>query len=522
MRPSAGTALGGRYRLDRLIAVGGMGEVWVAHDLSLRRDVAVKVLREEFAGDAGFLERFRTEARNAASLSHPNIAATYDYGEQDGSSYLVMELVVGEPLSDLLEREPVLPEQRLLPVLAQTARALHAAHLAGVVHRDVKPGNILLGPGGRVKITDFGVSTAPDQAPMTATGMVMGTAQYLSPEQAVGRPATASSDLYSLGVVAYESLAGHRPFTGPTAVDIAVAHVNDPVPPLPGTVSPPVAALVLRLLAKDPADRPPSAGALARLLDGMVGHTPPDGVPVGDDDEPVPAPRSVPPVTPAPRSVPPVTPAPAPAPAPPVTARPPVTAPPSFPPRREIPDPRGVGRPAPPAPAPGPSRDVRHDVGHHAATGADRSRVPAGGAVRGRADTAVREGLRPRTAPAAPPAGPPGTAPHRPARSEPHAGSTAAQPVRTSTTTGRRLGRFGRWSWPLVALVALVLALLVAALADSVGGAGQGTAATASVTSCPAPTASGEPAGVTDDGMISACVPSAGPGGTTLSTAKDA
>ncbi len=161
MRPTTGTALGGRYRLDRLIAVGGMGEVWVAHDLSLRRDVAVKVLREEFAGDPGFLERFRTEARNAASLSHPNIAATHDYGEQDGSSYLVMELVTGEPLSDLLEREPVLPERRLLPVLAQTARALHAAHGAGVVHRDVKPGNILLGPGGRVKITDFGVSTAP-------------------------------------------------------------------------------------------------------------------------------------------------------------------------------------------------------------------------------------------------------------------------------------------------------------------------------------------------------------------------
>ena len=178
-----------------------------------------------------------------------------------------MELVDGEPLSDLLERQPVLPESRLLPVLAQTARALHAAHLAGVVHRDVKPGNILLGPGGRVKITDFGVSTAPDQAPMTATGMVMGTAQYLSPEQAVGRPATARSDLYSLGVVAYEALAGRRPFTGPSAVDIAVAHVNDPVPPLPAVVSPPVAALVMRLLAKDPADRPPSAGALARALD---------------------------------------------------------------------------------------------------------------------------------------------------------------------------------------------------------------------------------------------------------------
>ena len=150
------------------------------------------MLRSEFAGDRGFLERFRTEARNSASLSHPNIAQLFDYGEQDGSGFLVMELVVGEPLSDLLEREPVLPTRRLLPILAQTARGLHAAHIAGVVHRDVKPGNILLGRGGRVKITDFGVSLARNQVTMTATGMVMGTAQYLSPEQAVGQPGDAA------------------------------------------------------------------------------------------------------------------------------------------------------------------------------------------------------------------------------------------------------------------------------------------------------------------------------------------
>ena len=203
MRTAPGLALGERYRLERQIAVGGMGEVWQAYDESLARAVAVKVLREEYAGDAGFLDRFRTEARNSAALSHGNIAALYDYGEQDGSAYLVIELVVGEPLSDVLEREPVLPARRLLPLLAQTARGLHAAHEAGVVHRDVKPGNILIGRGGRVKITDFGVSMARDQPTMTATGMVMGTAQYLSPEQAVGRPATPLSDLYSLGVVAY-------------------------------------------------------------------------------------------------------------------------------------------------------------------------------------------------------------------------------------------------------------------------------------------------------------------------------
>lgn len=270
MRPAPGLVLGGRYHLTRQIAVGGMGEVWVARDASLERDVAVKVLREEFAGDAGFLERFRTEARNAGSLSHPGIAALYDYGEQDGSAFLAMELVVGEPLSDLLEREPVLPPERLLPLLSQTARALHAAHLAGVVHRDVKPGNILVTSTGRVKITDFGVSLGSNQVPMTATGMVMGTAQYLSPEQAVGGPATAASDMYALGIVAYEAVVGHRPFTGPTAVDIAVAHVNTPVPPLPASVEPRFAALIMRLLSKDPAERPATAEELARLFDALL------------------------------------------------------------------------------------------------------------------------------------------------------------------------------------------------------------------------------------------------------------
>ncbi len=279
MKPDVGVALEGRYRLDRKIAVGGMGEVWVAHDIALARDVAVKVLREEFAGDPGFLERFRTEARNAARLAHPNIAQPYDYGEVEGSGFIVMELVPGEPMSDLLAREPVLPLDRLLPILAQTARALHAAHVAGVVHRDVKPGNILLGPSGRVKITDFGVSLATNQISLTATGMVMGTAQYLSPEQALGRPATPSSDIYSLGVVAYEALAGKRPFTGDSAVDIAVAHVNRPVPPLPRRVDGEMATLVMRMLAKDVAERPRSAASLARTFDEMVAATPAGGIP---------------------------------------------------------------------------------------------------------------------------------------------------------------------------------------------------------------------------------------------------
>lgn len=260
-------ALGGRYRLVRQIAVGGMGEVWVAHDESLARDVAVKVLREEFAGNSDFLDRLRTEARNSAALSHSNIAQLYDYGEQQGSGYLVMELVQGEPMSDLLEREPVLPVLRLLSILSQTARALHAAHVAGVVHRDVKPGNILLERSGEVKITDFGVSLAANQIPMTAAGMVMGTAQYLSPEQAIGKAATGASDIYALGIVAYESIVGNRPFTGATPVDIAVAQVNETVPPLPATVHTGLADLVMRMLAKDPLDRPRSGAILARTFD---------------------------------------------------------------------------------------------------------------------------------------------------------------------------------------------------------------------------------------------------------------
>ena len=287
MKPAPGLSLGDRYRLVSRIAVGGMGEVWIAHDESLARDVAVKVLREEFAGDEGFLERFRTEARNSAQLSHPNIAQLYDYGEQEGSGFLVMELILGEPMSDLLDREPVLPTRRLLPILASTARALHAAHVAGVVHRDVKPGNILLARSGRVKITDFGISTAVNQIPMTDSGMVMGTAQYLSPEQAIGRAATPASDVYSLGIVAYEALVGNRPFTGPTAVDIAVAHVNTVVPPMPSEIDPELRDLVMRMLAKDPEERPRSAASLARVLDAMNDRTPTGGIDLGTFARPV-------------------------------------------------------------------------------------------------------------------------------------------------------------------------------------------------------------------------------------------
>jgi len=411
MRSAAGQALGNRYRLVRQIAVGGMGEVWEGYDESLARPVAVKVLKEEFAGDQGFLERFRTEARNSAALSHANIAQLFDYGEQDGSSYLVMELVTGEPLSDLLEREPVLPVRRLLPILAQTARGLHAAHEAGVVHRDVKPGNILLGRGGRVKITDFGVSLARNQMTMTATGMVMGTAQYLSPEQAVGRPATPLSDLYSLGIIAYEALVGHRPFTGPTAVDIAVAHVNSPVPPLPAAVDRKLADLVMRLLSKDPSQRPASGAALADELDRLLPGTPPSGVPVIVKSPPRPA----------------------------------------TPPRAATP----VG--GPPGPPPPPSPVSGSGTASPAAGGPGAPGAPPPPPKAGPPSYPPRRRLRPDSVPPRTSAGGRGLL----QGTGPRLGRLGG----LLQGSGPRLGRFGRMSWPLLALVLLLGALLGAALA---------------------------------------------------------
>ena len=188
----------------------------------------------------------------------------FDYGEEDGSAFLVMELVPGEALSTILERDHVLPADKVLDIVSQTAAALHAAHAAGLVHRDIKPGNLLITPEGRVKITDFGIARIADQVPLTATGQVMGTVQYLSPEQASGRPASPTTDIYSLGIVAYESLAGRRPFTGESQVAIAMAQINETAPDLPATVSEPVRNLVISCLAKNPADRPASAAHLSR------------------------------------------------------------------------------------------------------------------------------------------------------------------------------------------------------------------------------------------------------------------
>ena len=269
MRPTSGLTFGGRYQLSSRIAIGGMGEVWQATDLVIGRTVAIKILKDEYLGDPGFLERFRAEARHAALVNHEGIANVFDYGEEEGSAYLVMELVPGEALSTILERERVLSTDRVLDIVAQTAAALHAAHSAGLVHRDIKPGNLLITPDGRVKITDFGIARIADQVPLTATGQVMGTVQYLSPEQASGHSASPTTDIYSLGIVAYEALAGRRPFTGESQVAIAMAQINEAAPELPVTVSEPVRNLVYSCIAKNPANRPASAAHLARAAQAL-------------------------------------------------------------------------------------------------------------------------------------------------------------------------------------------------------------------------------------------------------------
>ncbi|RJO77020.1 serine/threonine protein kinase [Nocardia panacis] len=276
-----GGMIADRYRLQRLIATGGMGQVWEALDTRLDRRVAVKVLKSEFSADPTFRHRFRTEAKTTAQLNHPGIAGIYDYGETTDpfgseTAYLVMELVQGEPLNSVLNRLGRLSVAQSLDMLEQTGRALEVAHAAGVVHRDVKPGNILVTPTGQVKITDFGIAKAVDASPVTKTGMVMGTAQYIAPEQAVGEDATAASDVYSLGVVGYEALAGQRPFTGDGAITVAMKHVREAPPPMPSDLPANVRELIEITLAKDPALRYSRGGEFADAVAAVrAGRRPP-------------------------------------------------------------------------------------------------------------------------------------------------------------------------------------------------------------------------------------------------------
>ena len=289
--------LAGRYRLTDRIAAGGMGEVWRGFDQLLNRRVAVKLLPTVREGDGSSLARFRAEARYAASLSHSGIARVYDYGESSefGGAYLVMELVDGDPLSAILARNGRLSPDATLDIIGQSALALDAAHQAGIIHRDIKPGNILIAPGGTAKITDFGIATAVRAAQashLTQTGMVMGTAMYVSPEQATGAPVTSSSDIYSLGVVAFECLAGRPPFNAREPLAIAYAHKHEPVPPLPPDVPPPVADLVRTMLAKTPDGRPASARVVADRAN-VLRDTLAMGGPSGPS--PLPGPVSLPP-----------------------------------------------------------------------------------------------------------------------------------------------------------------------------------------------------------------------------------
>ena len=298
----------GRYRLAKVIGAGGMATVWRAEDRVLGRIVAVKRLHPEYAMDGVARKRFWAEARAAASISHPNVVSIFDFGEDHGEDgrdaevvpFLVMEFVDGRSLAEGLASRGPLPAREVAAVIEQAALGLSSAHALGLIHRDIKPGNLLVAPDGTVKITDFGIARAADSVPLTRTGAVVGTAQYISPEQAAGCAAGPASDLYSLGVVGYTCLSGSPPFDGGTPLATALAHVRDPVPPLPASVPAGLRALVMDLLAKDPARRPASglevasrAGAAGAESPGDPGDAwgsaaPPDATPDSENMSPPP------------------------------------------------------------------------------------------------------------------------------------------------------------------------------------------------------------------------------------------
>jgi eukaryotic-like serine/threonine-protein kinase len=261
-----GLELGGRYVLEERIATGGMSHVWRGLDTVLQREVAVKVMRADADNEEIFAARFRDEALHSAALMHTNITTVFDYGEDDHLSFLVMELVPGLPLSAIIREQGAMEPDSVRSVIGQAALALGVAHEARVVHRDVKPANILVRPDGVVKLTDFGIARAVDAIGHTRVGEMLGTPNYISPEQAMGEQATGASDLYSLGVVAHEMLNGERPFDRGTPIATAMSHVNEPPPPLGDDVPPELRAVVEALLEKKPGDRPPNARAVAQML----------------------------------------------------------------------------------------------------------------------------------------------------------------------------------------------------------------------------------------------------------------
>jgi len=254
-----GELIADRYELEELVGTGGMSSVYRAHDRLLERDVALKVLHEQFTAEDDYVERFRREARSVAQLSHPNVVTVIDRGEQDGRQFIVFEYVDGENLKTLVERNGPLPEGEAVELALQIARALGFAHEHGLVHRDVKPQNVLLNGDGRAKVTDFGIARSLEvQGGLTQTGTVMGTSDYIAPEQARGGKVDAQSDIYSLGAVLYELLTGEVPFPGDNFVAVAMRHINEPAPSVRERrpdVSPRIDAAIRRAMAKDPRER---------------------------------------------------------------------------------------------------------------------------------------------------------------------------------------------------------------------------------------------------------------------------
>ncbi|MEV1333131.1 serine/threonine-protein kinase [Micromonospora costi] len=265
---SSEVVLSGRYRLDERVATGGMGDVWRGTDLVLGRQVAVKVLLPTLVSDPDFIARFRAEARIMAALRHPGIVQVFDCGEDDlpdggRADYLVMEFVEGEPVSKRIEAAGRLEVAETMSIVAQVAQALNAAHRRGIVHRDVKPSNLLVQEDGTVVLVDFGVARSTNVTSITSTNAVPGTALYMAPEQAAGRPVSGATDIYALGAVAYCCLTGAPPFTGENPLQVAVKHLDDEPPELPHDIPEAVRALVARALQKDPGDRFSSGAAMA-------------------------------------------------------------------------------------------------------------------------------------------------------------------------------------------------------------------------------------------------------------------
>src|ERR687891_2913745 len=278
-----GRLISGRYRLIGPLGEGGMATIWRGLDEQLDREVAVKILRPQFSSDPGFTARFKQEARAAGSLAHPNIVSVYDYGTdaESGDQYIVMQLVEGRDLSSVLRERATLGADDAVRVGIAVASALEAAHRRGIVHRDVKPGNILITEDGDVKVTDFGIARAVSEASMTVTGTTLGSVHYFSPEQARGDEVTGRSDVYALGIVLYEMLTGRRPFEGDSAAGVALKRLNEDPPP-PSTYRPVpsgLSAIVMRALERDPAPRFPDAGSMAEAL--RVWQKNPEAIPPG-------------------------------------------------------------------------------------------------------------------------------------------------------------------------------------------------------------------------------------------------